>query len=141
MTISRRGFTLVEVLVALLITATAIMALLGSRQQAMADTARARMLRTSWELAQWKIGEIGLDRINWGEGGSGGQGVFNDLPFAKGYSYEYSATVQDVPTNDPANANELPKKVYRLRVTVRSPDADLPPVILFTDLPFGEVPK
>lgn len=130
------GFTLVEVLVALAIVATAVLILLYSRQKSMDDIGKARMLRATWELAQSKIGEIGLDRANWGEGGTSGSGAFEDLPWAAGYSYDYSAAPEDVPTNDPNDPNQKPKKVYRLRVTVRCPDASLAPVAVYADLPY-----
>ncbi|HET6229764.1 MAG TPA: type II secretion system protein [Longimicrobiaceae bacterium] len=56
----RRGFTLVEAVVALLIVAVALVPLLGSVRQALQGAARVAPARDAVALAEWKMEELSL---------------------------------------------------------------------------------
>ncbi|MBI2932516.1 MAG: prepilin-type N-terminal cleavage/methylation domain-containing protein [Planctomycetes bacterium] len=115
-----RGFTLVEVVVALAILGLVAVVLLNQRVEVVRDAAKTRDQRLAWSLAAWKMGEIEREtEIFMGED-SADSGTFEDYaPEYQGFVWEYEATREEVPTNDPENPDEKPKEIFIVKLKVR----------------------
>lgn len=135
------GFTLVEVMVALLIVALTAVLLLDRRVQVVRDAGRARDLRTAWLLAAQKMAELELDPAVWtGTGGSAG-GDFSELG-ADGARFQWESLVvrQPIETNDPLDPRQKPKEVFRLTLRVAAEGLE-EPLLLEAQFPVEEIPK
>ncbi len=117
------GFTLVEVVVALAIIALVAVVLLDKRVEVVRDAAKTRDQRMAWTLAAWKMGEIERDERLFGTSGEVNAGTFEDLsPEYMDFGWDYDARREEVPTNDPADAEEKPKEIFRVVLKVRRGD-------------------
>ena len=115
----RAGFTFIEVMIALAILAITAMALMGRRTQIVRDAVTTRDARMVWVLAAQKMAELELDEDLWAGDGGSQYGDFYDLgPEYGDFSWEYEATLIEVPTNDPDNPQEKPKEIFHLVLTV-----------------------
>ena len=120
------GFTLIEVLVALLITATAIVTLLGAREHAIRQTAETRDARVSWELAVWAMGDVlAVEAPEWKDSAppTTPWEIPTDLvvPHAEGFRVEYSAEIEEMTISDQPDAE--PEMIFKVTVEVFSPPA------------------
>jgi len=132
--ISRQGFTLVEVLIAMAIIGVTAVVLLDQRITIVQDAARARDKRTAWVLAAQKMAELELDPTLWAGLGGQNNGDFSEVdPEYAAISWEYQIVRQLIETGDPQDAKqeEDPKKreIFRLTLTVRPPGMDEPVVL------------
>ena len=137
------GFTLIEVLIALLITTTAVVTLLGLRAGAIEATAETRDARVAWELAAMAMGEtLAVDSAEWDESGSGPTEWTPEdvtIPHADKFSVTVEATPEEVRVSDDPDAE--PEMIFKVRVTVRrrmqEAKHEAEPVELVTYFPFG----
>ena len=122
-----RGFTLVEVILALAIIAIAVVVLLDQRLGAVRDAVRVRESRMAWALAAQKMAELELDKTIWLGQGQQSNGDFGEVdPDYGSITWEYVAAKEQVSTNDPMKLDEKPSEIFRLSVTVGSPGLEEP---------------
>lgn len=146
----RRGFTLVEVMIALAIIGITAVVLLDQRLQVVRDAARARDLRSAWVLAAQKMAELELDKTLWAGPPSQSNGDFAEVDFdpASGrprygdYLWEYVIVREPIEVSDPNNAQQDKKPVEILRLTLRvyAPGLD-EPVVLEGEFPIQDPNK
>lgn len=118
-----RGFTLVEVMIALAIVALTVVFLLGKRVDVVREAARSRDVRTVWLLASQKIAELELDPTVWQGPGTQSNGDFGEMdPSYAAYAWDYTVSREIVPTNDPAKLDEKPSEIFRLAFQVNGPE-------------------
>lgn len=118
------GFTLIEVLVALLITATAIVTLLSVREQAIQQTAETRDARVSWELAVWAMGDVlAVEAPEWKDSAPPTTPweipTHLVVPHAEGFRVEYSAEIEEKMISDEPDAE--PEMIFKVTVEVFPP--------------------
>ncbi len=136
---SNRGFTLVEVMVALAIIGLVAVLLLAKRVDVVKDAGKTRDERLAWVLAAWKMGEIERDPAVFQGGGISGSGDFNDLaPEYAEYYWETEPVREKVATNDPEIPDELPKEIWRVKLRVRR--GNEPPILEIESM-FPVVPE
>ncbi|MCC6740517.1 MAG: prepilin-type N-terminal cleavage/methylation domain-containing protein [Planctomycetia bacterium] len=113
------GFTLLEVMLALAITATTVFALLYMRTRAIEHVTQAKALRSSWSLLQQKAGEyeeVKIDDVK--EGNESGQ--FEDDPSASWERVTEKVEMAAIEKVDEDHPREMWK--ITLRVTQQLPD-------------------
>lgn len=90
---SNRGFTLLEVMIALAIVAIAMVTLLGLANRSIAVNARLQKITQATLLAQGKMNEIEIAASQGGTGTTEQSGTF-DTPFD---GYRWEVAYQDTP--------------------------------------------
>jgi len=114
----RSGFTLIEVLVAILIVAVVSMVLLYRRIDVVRDAARVRDQRVAWTLAAFKMGDLSRDPAAIADSDSGD--FSEDAPDQAGFRWSYEAEVEPVPLDE--GPGETPRSVRRVRLKIIDPD-------------------
>ncbi len=112
------GFTLLEVLIAVLIIAVVAMVLLYRRIDVVRDAAKIRDERVGWTLAALKMGELSMNPAEIRPSDSGD--FSRDLPDQGEYRWTYESIREPVPMDEPEG--EAPREV--LRVTLKILDAE-----------------
>ena len=130
---SRQGFTLVEILMALVILASTAVVLLGRRVDVVRDAARAKDQRALYVLASQKMAELELDvNLRAGPGGSS-HGDFGETdPEYAGYTWEYALVRERIELTEPgelADPTRKPVELFRLTLGLVSPNLEEPLVI------------
>jgi DMSO/TMAO reductase YedYZ molybdopterin-dependent catalytic subunit len=129
-----------EVLVAVVISATAIMTLLALSGAALRQIEQTRDRRIAWELAAEAMGQILTEEAEqWGDAGTG----TTEWPFperlrgtpADGFRVFYAATVEEIVVSDHPDAK--PERLFRVQVQVEPPERDASdpedePIVLIT---------
>lgn len=113
------GFTLLEVMLALAITATTVFALLYMRTRAIEHVTQAKQMRSSWSLLQQKVGEyeeVKIDDVK--EGPESGQ--FEDDPSASWERLTEKVEMTAIEKVDEDHPREMWK--ITLKVTQQLPD-------------------
>jgi len=135
------GFTLIEVMIALVIIALAAVVLLGQRVDIVREATRARDLRTVWLLAAQKLADLELDRTIWAGTGGGSAGDFGELDAAyAGFTWEYQALRMPVETREMPEPGVKPREIFRLTLLVNGPGFEQP-VVLEALFPVAEAPQ
>ena len=103
------GFTLLEVLVALVTVTIVLVAVFRLHSQTLQMTWRARFMALAPSLAEAKLGEMTVaGQSDWRDD----QGMFDD-PYS---DYQWNMTVEEI---DPTGEAELPEGLKRVDVVVR----------------------
>ena len=124
------GFTLIEVMIALVIVALAAVVLLGQRVDIVREATRARDLRTVWLLAAQKMADLELDRTLWAGTGAGSSGDFGELDAAyAGFTWEYQAQRMLVEMQEQPEPGAKPREIFRLTLAVNGPGMAEPVVL------------
>jgi prepilin-type N-terminal cleavage/methylation domain-containing protein len=140
---SRRGFTLVEVMIALAIVALTAVVLLDRRVEIVRDAARSRDLRTAWMLASVKMGELELDPALWAGVGGQSHGDFSELdPEYARFTWEYLIQREPVDFGDAAIRDRSrpprkPPELMRLTLGIRAEGFE-EPLVLEAQFPIAE---
>ena len=100
----RYGFTLLEVMVAMVIISIALLAVLGSQSQSISLASEARFSTTSALLAQSKMAEI--EAMNPDDLISDSGEFGEDYP-----GYRWEMTVEDVNLDEPENVSDYLKQI------------------------------
>jgi general secretion pathway protein I len=98
------GFTLLEVMIALAIIATALIAVLGSQSQSLSLASETKFSTTAIFLAQHKMAELEAEDPTGLSADSGDFG--EDFP-----GYQWSLTVSDVASVEPENVSDYLKQL------------------------------
>lgn len=115
---SNKGFTLVEVVVALAIISIALIVLLERRTAVIKEASQIKNQRTLWVLAAKKMAEIELDKTLFaGDGGNGDSGVFEEDEHV---SFQYTIEKREEATNDPEKKDEKPKELFFVQLIVKN---------------------
>lgn len=135
---SQQGFTLVEILMALVILASTAVVLLGQRVEVVREAARAKDQRALYILASQKMAELELDpNLRAGPGGSS-HGDFGEVEAEyAGYTWEYALVRERIDLAEPGelvDPSKKPKELFRLTLMLASPNLE-EPVILEAYLP------
>jgi prepilin-type N-terminal cleavage/methylation domain-containing protein len=111
---ARTGFTLIEVLVAILIIAVVAMVLLYRRIDIVRDAAKIRDERVGWTLAALKMGELSMNPADIRPSDSGD--FSRDLPDQGEYRWSYEAIREPVPLDEPEgeSAHEVLRVILRI---------------------------
>lgn len=135
-----RGFTLVEVLAALVIMAFVVTAFLTVNSEGLAKTGRARQLSAAVDLARQKLAEIALDALPTREE-EGDWAPFTDREgrdIENGYLWRKA--VREVPFVPPGGTDPIAGfRAWEVTVTV-SPAGDLSPERAVTVTRWLDVP-
>ena|SRR5688572_3877046 len=128
----RAGFTLIEVLVAILIVAVVSMVLLYRRIDVVRDAARVRDERVAWTLAALKMGDLSRDPAAIMDSDSGD--FATDSPDQAGFRWSYESELEAVPLGEAAG--EATRSVRRVRLKIFDPeDVELQTLeAMFTDV-------
>lgn len=135
----RAGFTLLELMLAILIIAVVSGVLIQERIEIVRETSIIRSHRIAWELASREMAALELDPTIFKEESTGSD-KFEDYP---DYTYDYAIKKEELPTNDPDDSNQKPKEVMQLSLIIKIPNArsDQDNVILISYHPIYEEPK
>lgn len=138
-----KGFTLIEVLIALLITTIAVTTLLGLRAGAIESTAETRDARVAWELAAAAMGEsLAVDSAEWDEFGQPPKTWTPEegrIPHADQFHVTVEATPEEVRVSE--DPDKDPELIFKVTVTVQKRMQEAihapEPVRLVSYFPFG----
>ena len=108
------GFTLIEVLVAILIVATVMIVLIHRRLDVVQDAAKIRDQRVAWTLAALKLGDMARDPAAILDSDSGD--FAEEAPDLENFSWSYQASWDPVPLE--GAAQEKARYVRRVRLVV-----------------------
>ena len=112
--IGRKGFTLIEVLVALVVLTIALTSIYRLQSQTMMMSGKARFYSLAPSLAQSKLAEIERRGIKESSGGSG--------DFGQQYpGYTWSASLEEMPSE---LLQDKPYHLVRIEITVGRDDED-----------------
>src|SRR5262245_37505220 len=127
-----RGFTLVELMIALAIVGGVMVVLLDQRIQAVQDAQRIRDQRLGWTLAAWKMSALELDdSLLSGPDKATDAGTFEEYsPDYAGYVWSYDAERVQLKTNDDQTPDDMAKEVFKVVLTVRLEESKEPLVTL-----------
>ena len=114
----RSGFTLVEVLVAILIVAVVSMVLLQRRIEVVRDAGRIRDERVAWTLAALKMGQLSRDPA--AITGSDSGDFAEDSPDQAEFTWSYESEREAVPLDEAPG--QPPREVLRVRLKIFDPD-------------------
>ena len=124
------GFTLIEVMIALVIIALAAVVLLGQRVDIVREASRARDLRTVWALAAQKLADLELDRTIWAGTGTSASGDFGEIDAAfAGFAWESRAERVQVPLREFPEPGDKPAEIFRLSLMIHGPGLAEPVVL------------
>ena len=112
------GFTLVEVLVAILIVAVVAMVLLQRRVEVVRDAARLRGQRIAWILASLKMGLISQNPATILPADSGD--FSKDAPDQTDFRWSYEMVKVPIPLGEPEG--EPPRELQRLHLKIFDPE-------------------
>jgi len=115
---TRRGFTLIEVLVAILIVAVVSMVLLYRRIDVVRDAARVRDERIAWTLAALKMGDLSRDPSTIQNSDSGDFSA--DSPDQDGFRWSYESVLEPVPLDE--GPELTPRTVRRVKLKILDPE-------------------
>ena len=135
-----RGFTLVEVMIAMAIIGITAVVLLEQRLEVVRDAGRARDLRTGWLLASQKMAELELDKTLWVGQGSQSNGDFSDVDTEYGhFLWDYQIVREQIDISDPKDpeSDKKPRELLKLTLVVRSPALE-DPIVLEGEFPIAE---
>ena len=108
------GFTLVEVLVAIMIVAVVAMVLLYRRIDVVRDAGRIRDERIAWTLAALKMGDLSRDPTIIADSDSGD--FATDSPDQAGFKWSYESTVEPVQLDEAPG--QAARSVRRVRLKI-----------------------
>ncbi len=114
----RAGFTLIEVLVAILIIAVVAIVLLYRRIDVIRDAARVRDERVAWTLAALKMGDLSRDPAAISPSDSGD--FAGDAPDQAGFRWSYESEREDVPLDEAPE--QAARQVLRVRLKIFDPE-------------------
>lgn len=114
----RRGFTLIEVLVAILIVAVVAIVLIYRRIDVVRDAARVRDERVAWTLAALKLGDMSRDPAALLDGDSGD--FSEDAPDMAEFRWSYEAQWEPIPLD--AVEGQPVRSLRRVLLKIISPD-------------------
>lgn len=143
----RSGFTLVEVLVAVAIVATAVTMMSGMIAGSLAQTAATRDARASWELAALSMGSILAEEAPRWKGGAGEGSHEWELPESaaalarRGFRVQYEVKIEEIMISDREDA--VPEKILKVVVRILPPagaDWATVPVELTAYHPYAQGP-
>jgi general secretion pathway protein I len=109
-----RGFTLIEVLVALAVLAIALVSIFKLQGQTLQMSAKARFLTVAPHLAQAKLAEMETQNI---DDIADGSGAFSD----EHSDYGWTVAVEEIPTDLITDKNY---HLIRINVTITQSDGD-----------------
>jgi type II secretion system protein I len=117
-----RGFTLVELMVALAIVAVTAVVVLKNVGEVVRDAGKASDLKTTWWLTAEKMAELELDPEIWTGTGGSWSGDFSEIDEAYGgYQWECEVNRETVTLSDPTDPEEYIREIFRLRLSVWGP--------------------
>src|SRR5258706_9143105 len=117
---SERGFTLIEIMVALAIVAGVIVILLDQRLKATQDALRIRDQRLGWTLAAWKMSAIELDDTLLAGPNESDAGTFEEYSSDySGFVWEYEAAREKIYPDGENNPEGKTREVFRVLLKVR----------------------
>src|SRR5688572_22246674 len=128
---SQRGFTLVEIMIALFIVSVVTLVLLYQRVRAVQDAQKIKDQRLGWTLAAWKMSALELDDALLGGQDKIDAGTFEE--YAEdyvGYTWEFEAKREQLATNDETDVADQPKEVFRILLKIRLEAVEEPLVML-----------
>jgi prepilin-type N-terminal cleavage/methylation domain-containing protein len=108
------GFTLIEVLVAILIVATVMIVLIYRRLEVVQDAAKIRDRRVAWTLASLKLGDMARDPSTILDAESGSFG--DDSAEFENFQWSYQATWEPVVLE--GAGEEKPRSVRRVKLVI-----------------------
>jgi prepilin-type N-terminal cleavage/methylation domain-containing protein len=114
------GFTLIEVLVAIMIVAAVSIVLIYRRIDVVRDAAQVRNERVAWTLAALKLGDLSLDPSSILE--SDGGNFEEDAPDYSEFQWSYESQLEPVAIDDAPVPDEAPRMLRR--VTLKIFDAE-----------------
>jgi type II secretion system protein I len=118
----RSGFTLIEVLVAVLIVAVVAIVLIHRRIEVVQDAARIRDERVAWTLAALKMGDLSRDPAAIMDQDSGD--FATDAPDQGEFRWSYESQLEPIPLDEAAD--EKPRALRRVKLKILDPeDAEL----------------
>jgi len=112
------GFTLIEVLVAILIVAVVSMVLLNRRIEVVKDAARIRDERVAWLLVAFKMGDLSRDPAAIAPSDSGDFSA--DLPDQAAFRWSYESVREAVPLDE--TPDQKAREVLRVRLKIIDPE-------------------
>ena len=114
----RGGFTLVEVLVAILIIAVVAMVLLHRRIDVVRDAARVRDERVAWTLAALKMGDLSRDPSMIVSSDTGD--FSQESPDQADFRWSYESQREAIPLDEPQG--QAAREILRVRLKILDPD-------------------
>jgi len=114
------GFTLIEVLVAIVIIAVVAMVLLYRRVDIVRDAGKVRDERVAWMLAAWKMGELSSDPAGILASATGD--FADSQPDHAGFLWSYTSEREEVPIDD--SPDHKPVEILRVRLTILTPEEE-----------------
>ena len=129
---TQSGFTLIEVLVAVLIVAVVAIVLIHRRIEVVQDAARIRDERVAWTLAALKMGDLSRDPAAIMDKDSGD--FAKDAPDQGEFRWSYESTLEPIPLDE--GPDEKPRALRRVKLKILDPeDAELQSIeALFPDV-------
>ena len=127
------GFTLVEVVLALMVLAIAAVVLLDRRVGIIRETVEAKNAGMVWVLTANKMAELELDPMLWTGEGSSANGDFGEVgdEYIE-FAWEYEIVKVELPMEELVDSQEAPeeaeepKYIYMITLSVYAPDKELP---------------
>jgi len=114
------GFTLIEVMVAIVILAVVAMVLLYRRVDIVRDAGKIRDERLAWTLAAYKLGDLSSNPSAILPSATGD---FSDSqPDQAGFLWAYTSEREEIPIDDAQD--QEPVEILRVRLTILSPDEE-----------------
>lgn len=130
---SIRGFTLVEVMMAIAIIGLVATLVLVQRIEIVAETTVTRDLRTAWALAAQKMAQIEMEIRQEKYERHTNSGNFEDEPE---FRYDYSVDKEEIVVSDANSPQEKRAEILRIKLTVTTPGKE--PVVLESYYPKQE---
>ena len=112
------GFTLIEVLVAVLIVAVVAIVLINRRIEVVQDAARLRDERVAWTLAALKMGDLSRDPAAIMDSDSGD--FSKDAPDQANFRWSYESHLEPIPLDE--GPDETPRSLRRVKLKILDPE-------------------